>query len=195
MPPENSHVVPLFEDRLRALGWLIDRRQLHTINLAIENDEVTLRARRGTDSAQPPAEIRLDAGEMRTLCYDARSRRGGGGPRVTAGRPSRLNALRQARSGHAPLSAWVDEHQVLSYQELLRAIGYDLDRAKAIGFRLDEYDSGLILRVRTLEGGPEVQRVQPLSKETLRTRIAQSLRRRGYQRPVTLGSSAVVSPE
>lgn len=192
MPPENDQAALLFEDRLRALGWFIDRRELHTINLTIENDEVTLRARR-TSAEGGPIEIHLTAAEMRLLCRDARRRRGSGGQRAASTRPSRLTALRQREAGRAPLSEWVDQNQVLSYQELLRAIGFDLDRAKALGFRLDEYDSGLVLRFSTAESGADVQQVQPLSKEELRVRIAQSLRRRGYRRPVMLGASSVAS--
>jgi hypothetical protein len=192
MPPEIDAIPLTFEDRLRALGWFIDRRELHNISLTIEGDEVTLKARKGAGDA-PPVEVRLNPLEMALLCRDARRRRGSGLPRPASARPSRLNALRHGAQRNVPLSQWVDETQVLSYQELLRAIGFDLDKWKARSFRLDEYESGLVLRVRTAEGGPEVQQVHPLSKEELRIRIAQSIRRRGHRRPTSLTPSSAAS--
>ena len=174
-----------FEDRLRALGWFIDRRSLHAISLVVEDALVSLKARRGDNNEQIP-EIRMEREEVAHLCRDAHGRRGSGVSRPAGARPSRLSALRQGSSSSVPLSQWVDQTQLLSYQELLRAIGFDLDRWQAHSFRLDEFESGLILRVRKEGDGPEVQQVYPLSKEELRTRIAQALRRRGHRRPNTL---------
>lgn len=189
--PAEAEAIPLtFEDRLRALGWFIDNRALHSINLAIEQGEVTLKAQKGGGDEMRPIEVHLNALEMALLCRDARRRRGNGAPRPALARPSRLNALRQRQTDNVPLSKWVDQVQALSYQELLRAIGFDLDRAKAQGFRLEEYESGLLLRMHTAESGPAVQQVYPLSKEELRIRIAQSIRRRGYRRPAMLNTSA-----
>src|SRR4051794_26747685 len=151
MPPD-IHGTPLtFEDRLRALGWFIDNRDIHSINLTIEQDDVTLKAQKGSGDEVRPIEIHLNAQEMAVVCRDARRRRGNGVYRSASARPSRLNALRQRQTNNVPLSQWVDQTQVLSYQELLRAIGFDLDRWKAIGFRLEEYGSGLLLRVQTAD--------------------------------------------
>ncbi|HEY8596802.1 MAG TPA: hypothetical protein VIL85_00150 [Thermomicrobiales bacterium] len=183
MPPETNSLALTFEDRLRALGWFIDRRELHSVSVAIEQDTVTLAARKRGEESGNKVEIRLTSAEMALLVRDARRRRGNGIARL-GGRPSRLNALRQGQQRSVPLSQWVDETQLLSYQELLRAIGFDLDHWRAQSFRLDEFESGLILRVRTGDSGPDVQQVFPLSKEELRTRIAQSIRRRGHQRPI-----------
>ena len=36
MPPDIYGMPLTFEDRLRALGWFIDNRDLHSINLTIE---------------------------------------------------------------------------------------------------------------------------------------------------------------
>jgi hypothetical protein len=190
MAPDADGIPLTFEDRLRALGWFIDNRALHTINLAIEHGEVTLKAQKGPTDEARPIEIKLTAKEMALLCRDARRRRGTGIHRLPTARPSRLNALRQRQANKVPLSQWVDQTQALTYQELLRAIGYDLDRWKAQGFRLDEFGSGLLLRIHTTETGPAVQQVYPLSKEELRSRIAQSIRRRGYRRPNILTSPA-----
>lgn len=190
MPPETNSMILTFEDRLRALGWFVDRRELHSVSVSIDQNAVTLAARKQGDESGAKVEVRLTEAEMALLCRDARRRRGSGIARL-GGRPSRLNALRQGQQRNLPLSQWVDETQVLSYQELLRAIGFDLDRWKALSFRLDEFESGLILRVRTASGGPDVQQVIPLSKEELRARIAQSIRRRGHQRPaITTPASA-----
>lgn len=182
----------LFEDRLRAVGWFIDRRGLNAISLVMEDELVSLKARRSDTNEQLP-EIRMNREEVAQLCRDAYSRRGSGMNRPTGARPSRLSALRQGHSSSVPLSQWVDQTQLLSYQELLRAIGFDLDRWEAHSFRLDEFESGLILRVRKQGAGPEVQQVYPLSKEELRTRIAQSLRRRGHRRPNALAQNSAAS--
>lgn len=184
MPPEIGPLSLTFEDRLRALGWFVDRRELHSVSVTIDQNAVTLAARKRGDESVDKIEVRLSEAEMALLCRDARRRRGNGLARA-GGRPSRLNALRQGQRRNLPLSRWVDETQVLSYQELLRAIGFDLDRWKARSFRLDEFESGIILRVDTANGGLGVQRVIPLSKEELRTRIAHSIRRRGHQRPAS----------
>ena len=192
MPPETNSLALTFEDRLRALGWFIDRRELHSVSVAIEQDTVTLAARKRGEEGGSKVEIRLTNAEMALLVRDARRRRGNGIARL-GGRPSRLNALRQGQQRSVPLSQWVDETQLLSYQELLRAIGFDLDHWRALSFRLDEFESGLILRVRTGGGGPDVQQVFPLSKEELRTRIAQSIRRRGHQRPAATTTISAAS--
>lgn len=182
----------VFEDRLRALGGFIDRRGLHAISLVMEDELVSLKARRSDTNEQLP-EIRMNREEIASLCREAYSRRGSGMNRPAGARPSRLSALRQGRNSRVPLSQWVDQTQLLSYQELLRAIGFDLDRWEAQSFRLDEFESGLILRVRKQGEGPEVQQVYPLSKEELRTRIAQSLRRRGHRRPSALAQNSATS--
>ncbi len=192
MPPETNSPALTFEDRLRALGWFIDRRELHSVSVAIEQDIVTLAARKRGEESGSKIEIRLTSAEMALLVRDARRRRGNGIARL-GGRPSRLNALRQGQQRSVPLSQWVDETQLLSYQELLRAIGFDLDHWRAQSFRLDEFESGLILRVRTGDNGPDVQQVFPLSKEELRTRIAQSIRRRGHQRPAATAAISAAS--
>jgi hypothetical protein len=193
MLPDIGAIPLTFEDRLRALGWFIDNRDIHSINLTIEQDDVTLKAQKGSGDEARPVEIHLTAQEMAVICRDARRRSGNGVYRPAASRPSRLNALRQRQTNNVPLSQWVDQTQVLSYQELLRAIGFDLDRWKAVGFRLEEYGSGLLLRVQTAAGGSAVQQVYPLSKEELRIRIAQSLRRRGHRRPISLGAASAAS--
>lgn len=192
MPPETNSLALTFEDRLRALGWFIDRRELHSVSVAIEQDIVTLAARKRGEESGSKIEIRLTSAEMALLVRDARRRRGNGIARL-GGRPSRLNALRQGQQRSVPLSQWVDETQLLSYQELLRAIGFDLDHWRAQSFRLDEFESGLILRVRTGDNNPDVQQVFPLSKEELRTRIAQSIRRRGHQRPAATAAISAAS--
>ena len=192
MPPETNALALTFEDRLRALGWFIDRRELHSVSVAIEQDVVTLAARKRGEDSGSKVEIRLTGTEMALLVRDARHRRGNGITRL-GGRPSRLNALRQGQQRSVPLSQWVDETQLLSYQELLRAIGFDLDHWRALSFRLDEFESGLILRVCTGDSGPDVQQVFPLSKEELRTRIAQSIRRRGHQRPAATATVSAAS--
>src|SRR4051812_5422379 len=113
MPPEIGTIPLTFEDRMRALGWFIDNRDLHTINLAIEHGEVMLKAQKGTADEARAIEIKLTSMEMALLCRDARRRRGNGGYRPQASRPSRLNALRQRQAGNVPLSQWVDQTQVL----------------------------------------------------------------------------------
>jgi hypothetical protein len=195
MPPETESLAFTFEDRLRALGWFIDRRELHSVSVAIEQDIVTLAARKRGDEVGNKVEIRLTSAEMALLVRDARRRRGNGVARLSS-RPSRLNALRQGQQRNVPLSQWVDQTQLLSYQELLRAIGFDLDHLRAESFRLDEFESGLILRLRTGDSNgssTEVQQVFPLSKEELRTRIAQSIRRRGHQRPAATATTSAAS--
>ena len=195
MPPETKSLALTFEDRLRALGWFIDQRGLHSVTVAIEQDIVTLAARKRGEEDGKKVEIRLTSAEMALLVRDARRRRGNGTARLS-GRPSRLNALARGNSAMSPLSQWVDETQLLSYQELLRAIGFDLDHWRAQSFRLDEFESGLILRLRTGDSNassPEVQQVIPLSKEELRTRIAQSIRRRGHQRPAATAAASAAS--
>ena len=97
-----------------------------------------MKAQKGSGDEAKPVEMHLTAQEMAVICRDARRRRGNGVYRPASARPSRLNALRQRQANNVPLSQWVDETQVLSYQELLRAIGFDLDRWKAQGFRLEE---------------------------------------------------------
>lgn len=192
MPADTDALQLTFEDQLRALGWFVDRRELHNVSVTIEQGMVTLVARKKNEESGQKVDIRLTDKEMILLCRDARRRRGTGVSRI-GGRPSRLNALRQGHLPSQPLSQWVDETQVLSYQELLRAIGFDLDRWKATAFRLDEFDSGLILRMRAEGNGPAVQQVIPLSKDELRARIAQSIRRRGHQRPAATTQTSAAS--
>lgn len=192
MPAATDAPQLTFEDQLRALGWFVDRRDLHHVSVTIEQGLVTLVAQKRNDERGQKIDIRLTDKEMALLCRDARRRRGSGVSRI-GGRPSRLNALRQGQLPSQPLSQWVDQTQVLSYQELLRAIGFDLDHWKAVAFRLDEFDSGLILRMRAAGSGPAVQQVIPLSKDELRARIAQSIRRRGHQRPAATASASAAS--
>jgi hypothetical protein len=182
----------LFEDRLRALGGFIDRRGLHAISLVMEDELVSLKARRSDTNEQVP-DISMNREEIAALCREAYGRRGSGMSRPAGARPSRLSALRQGSNARMPLSQWIDQTQLLSYQELLRAVGFDLDRAQVQSFRLDEFESGLILRVWKEGDGPEVQQVHPLSKEELRARIAQSLRRRGHRRPSALTANSAAS--
>ena len=67
----------------------------------------------------------------------------------------------------------------MSYQEALRAIGFDLDRWGARWYRIDDQDHGMMIRYRTTTNGPEINQVYPISNEEVRARIARSIRRRG----------------
>jgi hypothetical protein len=164
------------EDRLRALGWYLDNRKLAGINLTYTAEGVVLTAReQGGEPA--PLDLRLNPAEVMALCEEGAKRRGSGGQR--AARPSRLSALQAGQHAPTPLSQWLDQTQTLSYQEALRAIGFDLDRWNAQWYRIDEQDHGMVIRYRTTRNGPDINQVYPLTKEEVRVRIAKSIRRRG----------------
>lgn len=165
------------EDRLRALGWYLDNRKLSAITLTFSAEGIVLTSREQAGEPTDPHELRLNADELMALCLDGAKRRGSGGQRAT--RPSRLTALREGHHSPTPLSQWLDQTQTLSYQEALRAIGFDLDRWGAQWYRIDEQNHGMVIRYRTSSNGPDINQVYPITKEEVRVRIAKSIRRRG----------------
>ena len=166
------------EDRMRALGWYLDNRKLSGIGLTYSADGIVLTAReQAGETTNPPQELRLTQAEILALCEQGAQRRGSGGQR--AARPSRLSALQAGQHAPTPLSQWLDQTHTLSYQEALRAIGFDLDRWNAQWYRIDEQDQGMVIRYRTSSNGPDINQVYPISKEEVRVRIAKSIRRRG----------------
>jgi hypothetical protein len=165
------------EDRLRALGWYLDNRKLSVIGLTFNVEGVALTAREQAGEPVTQMELRLTPAELMELCEQGAKRRGSGGQR--AARPSRLSALQAGQHAPTPLSQWLDQTQTLSYQEALRAIGFDLDRWGAKWYRIDEQDHGMVIRYRTTSNGPDINQVYPITKEEVRVRIAKSIRRRG----------------
>ena len=120
---------------------------------------------------------RFSPQEIVALCHEGAGRRGNGAVRAT--RPSRLDALREAHNAPVPLSQWVDQTHTLTYQEALRAVGFDLDRWGAQWYRIDEQEHGMVIRYRTTNTGPDINQVYPITRDEVRTRIARSIRRRG----------------
>ncbi len=165
------------EDRLRALGWYLDQRKLCEITLSYNQEEIALTAHRRESEAATEVQLRFSPQEITTLCHEGAGRRGSGA--VRGARPSRLNALREAHSAPVPLSQWVDQTHILTYQEALRAVGFDLDRWGAQWYRIDEQEQGMVIRYRTTSTGPDINQVYPITRDEVRTRIAQSIRRRG----------------
>jgi hypothetical protein len=165
------------EDRLRALGWYLDNRKLSAVGLTYSAQGIALTAREQAGEPITSQELRLTPAEIMALCEEGAKRRGSGGQRTA--RPSRLTALREGQHAPTPLSQWLDQTQTLSYQEALRAIGFDLDRWGALWYRIDEQDHGMVIRYRTSSNGPEINQVYPITKEEVRVRIAKSIRRRG----------------
>ena len=162
------------EDRMRALGWYLDRNKLDDISLTYSQEGIALTAH---NTADTPVQLRFSQPEIVELCRQGVGRRGRGGER--AARPSRLSLLQAGQSAPAPLSEWVEQTHALSYQEALRAIGFDLDRWGARWYRIDDQDHGMMIRYRTTTNGPEINQVYPISNEEVRARIARSIRRRG----------------
>jgi hypothetical protein len=165
------------EDRLRALGWYLDDRKLSGIGLTYSAEGIALTTRNRAGDSATPLELHLTPAEVMELCEQGAKRRGSGGQR--AARPSRLSALREGQHAPTPLSQWLDQTQTLSYQEALRAIGFDLDRWGAQWYRIDEQDHGMVIRYRVTSNGPDINQVYPITKEEVRVRIARSIRRRG----------------
>ena len=165
------------EDRLRALGWHLDQRKLCEITLSYNQDGIALIAHRREGESADSVELHFSPPEIDALCHEGAGRRGSGGPREA--RPSRLNALREAHSAPVPLSQWVDQMHTLTYQEALRAVGFDLDRWGAQWYRINEQEHGMVIRYRTTNTGPDINQVYPITRDEVRTRIARSIRRRG----------------
>src|SRR5688500_2960628 len=165
------------EDRLRALGWHLDNRKLSAIDLTYSAEGIMLTARKQAGQPTDPQELRLTPDEIMALCAVGAERRGSGGQR--AARPSRLTALREGQHAPTPLSLWLDQTQTFSYQDALRAMGFDLDRWGAQWYRIDEQDHGMVIRYRTSSNGPEINQVYPITRGEVRRRIAKSIRRRG----------------
>jgi hypothetical protein len=183
MPLDSDIAIPTFEDRLRAIGALLDRRELHAISLEINRHGVTLAAQDKAGGQAEPTVLRLTGAEVVALCQEARRRRGSGGTLARRQRPSRLAALRARQAGAEPFSRWVEQTQLPSYQEMLRAIGCDLDRWQARSCQINE--GGLTFLVRVLSAGDRggVEQVYNLDKAVLRTRVAEAIRRRKYHQP------------
>ena len=165
------------EDRLRALGWYLDSQKLDEISLTYSQDGIALMAHRQQSDEDTPIQLNFAQPEIVELCRQGVDRRGSGA--VRAARPSRLSLLQAGQGAPAPLSQWVEQTRALSYQEALRAIGFDLDRWGAQWYRIDDKDDGVVIRYRTTTNGPEINQVYPISREEVRARIARSIRRRG----------------
>lgn len=184
-----------FEDSLRALGALIDRRKLHGLGLELDRRGVTLAARHGPIEQPEVVALRLTDTQLATLCRDARRRRGTGTAPVGHQRPSRLATLRARQATPAPLSQWVEQTQRPSYQEVLRIIGRDLDRWQARSCRIEEEEADFIVRVLSAGSRGGVQQVYRFDKEILRARVAEAIRRRRHHQPTRrLGTGELVSP-
>jgi hypothetical protein len=171
-----------YEDALRALGWYLDCERLRDINLTARDDYYELLAHANGD-ADSVIELQLTLRDVNDLRRTARRQRGRGMVRRPGARPSRLTALQGHAEERAPLSSWLEQTQTLHYQDVLRIIGHELDRRQARSFRLDEYNNGFVLRVGLSDTTPELYEVRSFSKEDLRTRVADALRRRGETSP------------
>src|SRR4051794_26380605 len=147
MPLDSDTAIPTFEDRLRALGALLDRRELHGISLELNRHGANLAARSNAADQSEPTILRLTGVQVVALCQEARRRRGTGGALARRQRPSRLAALRARQAGAEPLSRWVEQTQLPSYQEMLRAIGQDLDRWQARSCQINEGETTFLVRV------------------------------------------------
>lgn len=165
------------EDRLRAVGWYLDRQKLGEITLTYNDEGIELTARRQEGDDDAVVQTRLSPPEIVALCREGATRRGSGSQR--GARPSRLNLLREGQGAPAPLSEWVEQTHTLSYEEALRAIGFDLDRWGARWYRIEDKDHGRVIRYRATTDGPEINQVYPISNAEVRARIARSIRRRG----------------
>ena len=161
-------------DCLRAMGWHLDNNKLDDISLTFSQEGIALT---GHNAADAQVQARFSPPEIVELCRQGVGRRGKGG--VRAARPSRLSLLQASQGAPVPLSEWVEQTHALSYQEALRAIGFDLDRWGARWYRIDDQDHGMVIRYRTTTNGPEINQVYPISNEEVRARIARSIRRRG----------------
>src|SRR6476661_6428710 len=115
------------EGRLRAIGWLLDSRRLGLVALALEGGTAVLTVRTG---AGEPEQIVFGAAELGLLLRTACGRRGR--------RP-------------APMEPWASlglpAPSQSIYQELLRAIGRDLDSRGACACQLAGTDAGFVLHV------------------------------------------------
>ena len=171
-----------YEDALRALGWYLDCERLRDINLTVRDDSYELLAHAG-DNADSVIELQLTLRDVNDLRRTARRQRGRGIVRRPGTRPSRLTALQGHAEERAPLSSWLEQTQTLHYQDVLRIIGHELDRRQARSFRLDEYNNGFVLRIGLSDTTPELYEVRSFSKEDLRARVADALRRRGEVSP------------
>jgi hypothetical protein len=195
MPLDSDSDIPTFEDRLRAIGALLDRRELHAINLEINRHGVTMAAQDKATGQAEPTILRLTAVQVVALCQEARRRRGTGSSLVRRQRPSRLAALRARQAGGEPLSRWVEQTQLPSYQEMLRAIGCDLDRWQARSCQINEGESTFLVRVLSAGNRGGVEQVYSLDKAVLRTRVAEAIRRRKYHQPGRRASTAELATQ
>lgn len=163
------------EDRLRAIGWYLDRQKLDDISLIYSQDGITLTAHKQDDTSE---QLHFTQPEIVELCRQGVGRRGSTSGNQKPARPSRLTMLREGQAAPA-LSEWVEQARSLSYQEALRAIGFDLDKWGARWYRIDDKNHGVVIRYRTTTTGPEINQVYPISNEEVRVRVARSIRRRG----------------
>lgn len=162
-----------FEDRLRALGWLLDRHDFRAIRVAADANGVMICARRGSAETGTPSELRLTAADVVRLCRAAQRRR------RPAALSSPLDALVVAQTGPAQLAGVGALSEDPPYQDMLRLIGRTLDQSQAHACDIEEQGVAFMLRLTRMEGGRQVDQVQRFYKEALSMQIATANRRRG----------------
>ena len=151
------------EGRLRAIGWLLDSRDLGLVALALEGDTVVLTVRTGDAE---PEQIVFGAAELglllRTACGRRDRRPAPSEPWASLGLPAPSRSI---------------------YQELLRAIGRDLDSQGACACQLAGFDAGFLLRVSGTADEAVAWRTIPLDTKELRYRADRTTRARALHSP------------
>lgn len=162
-----------FEDRLRALGWLLDRHDFRAIRLVADSNGVVIQARRGSAETGTLSELRMTSADVVRLCRTAQRRR------TNMAQPSAFEASVMAQLGSTQPVGQAWQFQQPSYQDMLRQIGRTLDQGGAGVCEIEEQDAAFMLRFTRSEGGRNVEQDQRVYKEALGLLIAGATRRRG----------------
>src|SRR5690349_11674907 len=151
------------EGRLQAIGWLLDSRRLGLIALALEGGTAVLTVR-SWDAE--PEQLVFGAAELGLLLRSACGRRGrcpaAAEPWASLGLPAPSQSI---------------------YQELLRAIGRDLDRRGACACQLAGTDADCVLLVGDADTRVVAWRTIPLDTREPRHRADRTLRVRAPDSP------------
>jgi hypothetical protein len=139
-----------YEDTLRAVGRKLDEAGLKGIYVQETKKQLRVSARQAPTGA--PTELRFRAEDLRKLLEEAHSRRGGGG---------------------------LASPQALSYENMLRALGHELDQRECEAFFIGEYEGD---EIRVSCRGPSDFRMRYVSihhRLDLQRLLEEAVERRG----------------
>jgi hypothetical protein len=117
-----------YQSALRALGAFLDERGAHCINLLEAEDGFAVRYQPHPGSPETIL-VRIDGKELLSLSNELDHRR-------------RRKAFRFGAKEHA------EDHR--TYENVLRALGYELDQVQAYSILIDEIDDGMVVTYQYL---------------------------------------------